>query len=144
MLPITSGQKVAIYRNAADAFRPGPTSPGIVEGKIGNIAHYNKNWVTFHICNTTVGVPTLLCVPSSVTNPTLYERANYYLTKFWYFRRRTHTILPPTRAEQTRQSTPSFFCKCRDEERGEGEGDLMGMIEMDSMQATEDSHPSSA
>jgi hypothetical protein len=139
MLPITNGQRVAIYRNAADAFNPGTAAPGVVEGKIGSIVHCNNNWVTFHIENTVAGAPTLLCIPSSVTNLTLYNRIACHIANIRRYIHLSENLPLPTQADQTRQSTPSFFSGSRDIERGEGRRDLVFATDCESTEAIDHS-----
>jgi hypothetical protein len=149
MFRIASGRQIAIYRNAADAFRPGHTSPGVVEGRIGNIKLYNNGWVAFQINDVITNTPTLLCIPCDVTNPTLYDRTLYRLANCWQPNHRNHILslptLPlPSRAEQSQQSTLSFYCR-NEEEDGEWEdrmSEILNVAEFDPVQQMENSRPS--
>lgn len=150
ILSITSGRQVSIYRDAADAFRPDPMSTGVVEGKLGNINYYNNDWVAFQINGVATNTRMLLCIPCNVTKPTLYARIIYHLTDLWRPKHAERTLflsmLPlPSRADQSQQSTLSFYHgnEVEGEEWGDGWSETVNVAEFDPTQPIENSRPSS-
>jgi len=139
-LLIGTGQRVAIYCPGADASCPGNASGAIVEGRLGDIEHYNKDWVTFQIHNTIEGVPTLLCVPAGITNPTPHKRMICRLINFRRFWTLGMTLYFPNNAMQNRRSMPSAIRGVDEEwvggeptETSQSEGDPASEVENDGL-----------
>lgn len=110
-LPIKAGQNISIFRHCASMNQMGPQSGAIVEGRIGDIVRCSHDWVTFQIISSS-GPPTLLCVPATVTNPTLYERLACSLANLIHTKHLHNTdpeIPPSTPTIQTYRLKPSYI-----------------------------------